>query len=1292
MPARSRFRRTGAILLLLLLPACAFLAEYLTGTLRGHRASEVAEERCAANVLRARQGFESMEQALRAAGLRAVADSGVVAFLTGVQPDRAALFESLGSLAEGTETGLEVYDRYGGCAAWTGRSGPNHPREIQHALAGKPSIGVERTPLFAELYCVLPVTAGPSPVGVVIARRILGLNYPFTNRILTRTGIDEQLSARIGATVEFRFAGDQEPWSLTRKHTAPLYGTDSVVVGQVGVACPDGETIADETHEEFRLINALAILPALIAGSLIGWRQICRLPSPLARTLLLSGLIWGVRFLLLVAGITETIAPAWMQDRSVYGTPAFWGLAASPAELLLTALAFHLNVLIPAGWIHVGSRSSPPGRALAAAVIGSLVLVVGCPPLVGVITRSIVMDSTANFSDPAALLPSCGSMLLILAGLLFGIAMLALVSAAFQRLLSAVRPDAQLGAWISTTILSAAVAEGISAVLSPGLVPPAVAATVFLGGGALGALRDLWHPGRPAQATILLVSVLMSGVLLHLSISPAAQEKDRGRVEGMAGEVLRPVDSWFRGVVADALRGFSTDAVLGVLDQGDPEETRRIAFTVWAHSLACREGYASVFAVTDAAGRTISRFSIGGQTFRISEEELPSLPGATVGVHEVGNGAGSVRMYTGVVPLRDAAGNTLGFGRVLVAAARQTLFRGETPAILRSTSREGMESFHRKVALAEYRDGVLVPSEGTPLPLGSTMRADVRSRLDSTRTGIWVRERLDGRSVETYYVRGEEERTRVVALSMKRPGLQWNVAALLRILAGCAVLLLLAGALFAAQFLLAGGRPILRFRHRLLGAFLLLSVLPMVGMVLYAQWFARERLVEQTSRALSSDTRDIVERVAPLLGGSIDRRPSVDRDVERIATDRNTDFNLYLGEELLSSSAPTLYEAGILDRRLSAEAYTAVVLGGRPFVMLTERIGEYRFAVGYRALVDSVGTVLAVIAAPTVFRQDELDSEIAGTTTFIAGLAIVVLLFVIIAATAIARTIAAPIQDLTEATARVARGDLDAIVRPGRTGGEIGVLVRSFERMTHELKTSRDALIRYERELAWKDMAKQVAHEINNPLTPMKLLLQHLGRAYRDGAEDFGPLLERVLRTVIGQIDQLGRIAAEFSHFARMPKRVIEPSDLRHIVDEVVELYSKEPRVRFLISIEPGLPAVPVDRDELHRAIINVIRNGVQAMNGEGTIEIRAALKGAGIALEIQDHGPGMPEDVRARAFEAGFTTKKGGSGVGLGLVKSAMDVLGGTVTLTSTPGEGTTVTLWIPEKPPEQEGTGGAG
>jgi signal transduction histidine kinase len=108
-----------------------------------------------------------------------------------------------------------------------------------------------------------------------------------------------------------------------------------------------------------------------------------------------------------------------------------------------------------------------------------------------------------------------------------------------------------------------------------------------------------------------------------------------------------------------------------------------------------------------------------------------------------------------------------------------------------------------------------------------------------------------------------------------------------------------------------------------------------------------------------------------------------------------------------------------------------------------------------------------------------------------------------------------------------------------------------------------------------------------------------------------------------------------------------------------------------------------VDRDELRRAMINVIRNGVQAMSDEGLIEIRAAASGAGIAVEIQDHGPGMTEEIRARAFDAGFTTKQGGSGIGLGLVKSTMDELGGTVALASSPGKGTTVTLWIPTGPP---------
>jgi len=233
--------------------------------------------------------------------------------------------------------------------------------------------------------------------------------------------------------------------------------------------------------------------------------------------------------------------------------------------------------------------------------------------------------------------------------------------------------------------------------------------------------------------------------------------------------------------------------------------------------------------------------------------------------------------------------------------------------------------------------------------------------------------------------------------------------------------------------------------------------------------------------------------------------------------------------------------------------------------------------------------------------------------------------------------------------------------------------------MTRELERSRDTLVQVERELAWKEMARQVAHEIKNPLTPMKLSIQHLRRAYLDHAGNFGEILEQVTQTVIGQIEALSRIASEFSAFARMPRRALAICAPGEVVGEAVQLFRQDSGVEFVLTVEPGLPDIMADREEFRRACINILRNGVQAMGETGRMEITVSRSPRGVQIAFRDSGHGIPDDVKPKLFQPNFSTKTDGMGLGLAIVKKTVDDLGGTVSIQSTVGEGTTVILDIP-------------
>ncbi|MEE8114572.1 MAG: HAMP domain-containing protein, partial [Nitrososphaerales archaeon] len=701
----------------------------------------------------------------------------------------------------------------------------------------------------------------------------------------------------------------------------------------------------------------------------------------------------------------------------------------------------------------------------------------------------------------------------------------------------------------------------------------------------------------------------MATIFFYLQLDQNVQEKDRHRVEVFAGEVLRPVDSWFEFVVDEALESFATDETVDVLLSDDREEINRLALMRWAQSSACREGYNSIFALLDTAGRDISRFTIGSHGVLASETSLPRMfsDGKHIQVEEIGTGINAVRIYSGSVPIHSSTG-LLGHALVIISAGQQALFRGESPAILRSASQENLESFYRPITVSEFRNGVLFTSNNSSLPIGHRLPEAVQLRFDNPLvSSLWLNETIGDEDYETLFVPRPTDGTEIVALSLPRLDLFSKLLNIVKVVVYYSLVTLA----FVVGYLLVrwakGRRYRFTFRDKLLIALLVTAILPLVIIAYYGRLSARERLMESTTKRLRQETSSVGSNILQLLQTSSesarsDLSPLV---AEQLASEVGADFNFYVGNRLEISSSPELYEAGLLDQRVNGSAYANVIVKGKRFHLETENIGLYQYAVGYAPLVDDNEKVVGIVSVPTLYRQDEIDKEVAKQNALIFGVYGLVLFAVLIIATTFANRIAAPIHRLTQATKRVSRGDLDVSVGVQKADGEIGELIQSFETMTKDLKHSRENLILYERELAWKEMAKQVAHEIKNPLTPMKLSLQHLRQTYKDKVSNFGQVFDEVSKTIIEQIETLSHIASEFSRFARMPKRELHPCDVNAVLSESIQLFGQEGRVRFKLDMQDSLPEIMADREELRRAFINVIRNGIQAMDESGKMDIK---------------------------------------------------------------------------------------
>ncbi|MFH1681629.1 MAG: ATP-binding protein, partial [Candidatus Eisenbacteria bacterium] len=295
------------------------------------------------------------------------------------------------------------------------------------------------------------------------------------------------------------------------------------------------------------------------------------------------------------------------------------------------------------------------------------------------------------------------------------------------------------------------------------------------------------------------------------------------------------------------------------------------------------------------------------------------------------------------------------------------------------------------------------------------------------------------------------------------------------------------------------------------------------------------------------------------------------------------------------------------------------------------------------------------------------------------ALAYIVLLSVaVLVGAALAGRIARPIEDLVASTRRVAGGDLDERV-PLTGQGETRDLQVSFNEMVERLASQRKELARLERKAAWRDLARALAHEIKNPLTPIQLAVQEMRDRFRGDDREYGGLLREAGAIVDEEIENLRALVREFSEFARLPEPKPREADLMETLGEIVRLYGEEKA-----AVEaPGGPVVlRFDPEEIRRALINLADNAHAACRAAGRPEkvlFRVAPGRGVVRIEVIDEGCGIPPENVERIFEPDFTTKKGGMGLGLAIVEGIVSAHRGAIDVRSETGRGTTFTVALP-------------
>jgi nitrogen fixation/metabolism regulation signal transduction histidine kinase len=321
--------------------------------------------------------------------------------------------------------------------------------------------------------------------------------------------------------------------------------------------------------------------------------------------------------------------------------------------------------------------------------------------------------------------------------------------------------------------------------------------------------------------------------------------------------------------------------------------------------------------------------------------------------------------------------------------------------------------------------------------------------------------------------------------------------------------------------------------------------------------------------------------------------------------------------------------------------------------------------------------VRLVALAPTA-QADDAVAVLRATAATLGGLG---LLLAVVLGVVWSHQVARPVVRLAGVSERLARGEWEEPVAL-ESLSELSTLVDALERMRVDLRAYRENLRASERQAAYGQMARRVAHEIKNPLTPIALSVAGLQRAYAQGHAGFPEALDQAVRTVTEEIGRLKALLQEFAELGRFPPPRPAVFDAGELLAELAALHAHDVAAGRLRFERPSGPlAVRADRDQLRRALLNLVQNALEAGAAAGAppVRVSAAAEGASLRLEVRDEGPGLTEEQRAQLFVPGFTTKAHGSGLGLTLVERIVADHGGAITVDSAPGRGTSLVLRIP-------------
>lgn len=459
------------------------------------------------------------------------------------------------------------------------------------------------------------------------------------------------------------------------------------------------------------------------------------------------------------------------------------------------------------------------------------------------------------------------------------------------------------------------------------------------------------------------------------------------------------------------------------------------------------------------------------------------------------------------------------------------------------------------------------------------------------------------------------------------------------------------------------------------------SMILVIVSLLFIEKLNNNKNIEILHEKLNSVLIDIENRFANNLNLGDVKKDKLSELLLNLSNTYFTDINIFNEKGfLLASSRDQIFTEGMISEQINQKSVWQLLYGKKAFIVQREEIGNYSYLSAYAPIRNKENKMLGYINLPYFAKQEEIHKELSGLISAYANIYLIILIVSVTLALVLSRTVTKPLQLIANQFGRIKIGKFNEKI-VWKRNDEIGSLVKEYNRMIDELEKSAELLARSERESAWREMAKQVAHEIKNPLTPIKLNVQLLLKAWQDKAPDWEERLRKFSQTLILQIDTLSSTATEFSDFAQNSKQDIKIFDVLQLLEQTTTLFSDQTNCSIYLKSQEETCFVRADKNHILRVFNNLIKNAIQAIpkDKDGVLTIELSKLNNNCIISFKDNGTGIEEEKKAKIFSPNFTTKTTGMGLGLAIVKNIIDNSSGQIWFETKPSEGTVFYISLP-------------